>query len=291
MRGLEDEIALLNPKTAPAVLAAAERFMARTDEISEMIAEMIEALAADPFFRPPFVTITSDINTGLLLYGDADVTIALGVTSADALAAKKTAVRDSTSIIFTGHLSSFRWLKGGGATLSFWEAPPAGPNFVASERRSCRFVERRRLEDGERFVMDGSRQSFVIEHAVSDMVCLQAVVLADSAPVAVGYDSTTLAFSGASSTDEASSRTEMMVSLLRLLDRGDAVPELAELLDSPHFYTRWHVMREFLAMDAEAALPHLKRLAGSDPHPEVRAAAAETLKMFFAEEEEVHCPA
>ena len=94
-----------------------------------------------------------------------------------------------------------------------------------------------------------------------------------------------LAYAGATSTDEASSRTEMMVSLLRLFDRGDAIPELTGLLESSHFYTRWHVMREFLAMDTEAALPHLRRMAEDDPHPEVRAAAAQSLAMFFSEEE------
>ena len=40
-------------------------------------------------------------------------------------------------------------------------------------------------------------------------------------------------------------------------------------------------MRELLALDAEAALPDLRRLAEQDPHPEVRAAASQTLRLFF----------
>ena len=82
-----------------------------------------------------------------------------------------------------------------------------------------------------------------------------------------------LAFIGASSTDEASSRVQMMVSLLRTMEREDALPLIEEALASPHFYTRWHIMRELLAMDADAALPPLRRMAADDPHPEVRAAA------------------
>ena len=77
----------------------------------------------------------------------------------------------------------------------------------------------------------------------------------------------------------------MMVSLLRVMEREDALPLIAEALDSPHFYTRWHIMRELLAMDAEAALPPLRRMAADDPHPEVRAAARQTLDLFFADEE------
>ena len=40
---------------------------------------------------------------------------------------------------------------------------------------------------------------------------------------------------------------------------------------------RWHVMRELLGIDAEAALPHLKRMAARDPHPDVRRAARSVL--------------
>ena len=98
-----------------------------------------------------------------------------------------------------------------------------------------------------------------------------------AAPLAAEYDSKTLAFVGASSTDEASSRVQMMVSLLRTMEREDALPLIVEALDSPHFYTRWHIMRELLAMDADAALPPLRRMAAGDPHPEVRAAARQTL--------------
>ena len=39
---------------------------------------------------------------------------------------------------------------------------------------------------------------------------------------------------------------QMMVSLLRAMERDDALPLFEEALDSPQFYTRWHVMREML---------------------------------------------
>jgi HEAT repeats len=282
---LEAALAANEPKTSAAVLQAAEQFMAREDEIAELVRDLIAASAADPFFRPPFLTIASDINTGFLLFGDPDLTIALGVIGADALAAKKSGERGATSIGFTGLDTVFHWLKAGEATLSFWEADPAGPDFVGTDSAFCRRVGQRRIEDGERFLLDGRRQSFVMEHASSDMICLQAAILAGAGPLAVEYDSKSLAFAGASSTDEVSSRTQMMVSLLRLMDRADAIPDIEGLLESPHFYTRWHIMREFLAMDPATALPHLQRLAADDPHPEVRDAARQTLELFFGHEE------
>ena len=285
MRELQRELHSLEPKTADAVLAAARRFMARTDAFGGLIQEFIGAAADNPCFRPHFLLLASDVATGILLYGDSSVTISLGVTSADALAAKKSGARGPSSIAFSGLRSAFHFLKSGGAVLSFWEAPKSGSSAAENQGGHCRFIERRRIVDGETLLLDGRTQSFVIEHAVSDMVYAQAEAQVEKAPLAVEYDSGTLAFVGASSTDEASSRVQMMVSLLRLMDRRDAAPVIVQLIERAPFYTRWYLMRELLALDAEAALPVLGRMAKADPHPEVRATAAETLALFFGEGE------
>jgi hypothetical protein len=283
----------LEERSPEAVLAVARAFIDRTDDVDALMGELLSSSGGDPFFRPPFQPMSSDIHNAFLLYHHPDLSIALGATGVDMLAAKKAGPRGATSIGFTGVTTLFRYLRAGGATISFWEAPPITALFDAAQAGNARLVDRRRIEDGEEIVIDGRHQSFIIDHATSDMIFFQALVRVDAAPVAVEYDSRTLAFIGASSTDETSSRVQMMVSLLRTMDREDAVPLIVEALDSPHFYTRWHIMRELLALDAEAALPHLRRMAESDPHPEVRAAAAQTLALFFADEPagDVQCPA
>jgi hypothetical protein len=283
----------LEERSPEAVLAVARAFIDRTDDIDALMGELLSSSGGDPFFRPPFQPMSSDIHNAFLLYHHPDLSIALGATGVDMLAAKKAGPRGATSIGFTGVTTLFRYLRAGGATISFWEAPPITALFDAAQAGNARLVDRRRIEDGEEIVIDGRHQSFIIDHATSDMIFFQALVRVDAAPVAVEYDSRTLAFIGASSTDETSSRVQMMVSLLRTMDREDAVPLIVEALDSPHFYTRWHIMRELLALDAEAALPHLRRMAESDPHPEVRAGAAQTLALFFADEPagDVQCPA
>lgn len=293
MADVKDELAAMPVKSAETVMAVARRFMERRGEIEILVGELIAAAAVDPFFSPPFVPVSSDIHSSLLLFDDPSLSIAIGVTGVDALAAKKSGKRGPTSIGFTGFLTAFQFLKAGSATLSFWEAPRIDGHFLSESSGLCVQTDRRTLGDGEVFEMDGRFQSFVIENAVSDMVCLQAVVRTDAAPLAVEYDSRTHQFAGASSTDEASSRAQMMVTLLRLMERDDAAPLVAEQLDSPHFYTRWHVMRELLAMDAEVALPRLRGMARLDPHPEVRAAARQTLETLFSEttEENAECRA
>ena len=293
MNDLEAKLAALPEPSAAAVLDAARSFIDRAGDIAALMAAMRDASRLDPFFRPPLHPLASDVQSGLLLYHHRDLSISLGVSGIDMLAAKKAGPRGDASIGFTGITGLFRFVKAGGATLSFWEAPPIADDFVAGNAGKCRFVERRRIEDGEEIVLDGRCQSFVIEHASSDILYFHAMVRPEAAPLSAEYDSKTLAFVGASSTDETASRIQMMVSLLRTMEREDAAPLLVEALGSPHFYTRWHVMRELLALDAETAQPHLRRMAGGDPHPEVRAAARQTLDLFFADEivEDQPCPA
>ena len=300
MTQLDREVVELEPRTPEALLASARRFMDRTAEIDAMMAELIAASREDPFFRPPFHPLVNEVHHSLLLYHHPELSISLGVTGVDMLAAKKTGRTGPASINFNGYSTLLRFLKAGNATMSFWEAPPIGDDFSApaAETEPCRLVGCRRIEDGEEILVDGRHESFVIEHAESDILFFQAVARAGAAPVGVEYDSDSLQFIGASSTDEASSRLQMMVSLLRALGREDAFALFEEALASPQFFTRWHVMREMLAMDADAALPSLRRMAAGDPHPDIRAAAQQTLAMFFdgdadetASQGDVACPA
>jgi len=281
MGRLDAALQALAEPTPERVIAAARRFMDREEEIAAMLRAMMAACAADPFYRPPFHPLSSEIHNGILLFHNPLLSIALGVTGVDMLAAKKAGPRGATSVGFTGQVSLYRYVKAGGATVSLWEAPEITDTFVASEAGHCRITGRRRLEDGDELLIDGRRESFIIEHASGEMVYFQAVAQAGAAPITAEYDSKSMALIGASSTDEASSRVQMMVSLLRTMERDDALPLIAEALASPHFYTRWHIMRELLAMDAEAAEAPLRRMAANDPHPEVRATARQTLAMFF----------
>jgi len=282
-------------RTPESLFAAARRFMDETAALEALIGGMIADCRADPFFRPPFHPVASEVQDSLLLYNHPDLFVSLGVTGVDLLGAKKHRRKGPASINFTGFPTLMRFVRSGGATLSFWEAPLITDQFVAADAGTCGLVDRGLIDDGEEFVVDGRHQSFVIEHAFSDIVFFQAVARAGCAMVGVEYDSESHQCIGASSTDEASSRLQMMVSLMRVMGRDDAFPLLEEALASPQFYTRWHVMREMVAMDAEAAVPSLRRMAAGDPHPDVRTAARRTLALIEADdghaEGETACPA
>jgi len=284
MAELTRDLSAMTDPQPEQVIEAARSFFDRVEDLDALVHALIARCRADPFFIPPLHPLTSEIHAGLLVFDHKELSIGLGVTGVDMLAAKKAFRRGPASVGFPGMWNLFRYLKAGNALISFWEAPRVGPEFSAATAGQCRRTGRRRIADGEEILIDGSHESFIVDHAESDMVYLQAMVRTRAAPLTAEYDSDTRAFIGATSTDEASSRVQMMATLLREMDRGDAVPVLREFLGSPHFYTRWHIMRELLALDAEAVLPDLRRMAAEDPHAEVRAAATQTLTLFFDEE-------
>ncbi|HEX6376347.1 MAG TPA: HEAT repeat domain-containing protein [Allosphingosinicella sp.] len=279
---------------ATAVLALARAFIEDDAMIAAVMQAAIAAAAADPFCRPSLRATRNEVQDGLLLFSRPELVVQLAVIGADALAIKRRSEAGRAPIAFTGQRSLFRFLKGGGASLSIWTAPAIEAGFSAPAGGRCRLRERRRLADGEVLELDGRRESFLLEGAESDLVYLFASTPLEAGPVGTEYDGESLELVAASSTDDAGSRTQMMLALLRSLGRSDAAPLFAEQLSAPHFHARWQAMREMLALDAELALPHLRALAASDPHAEVRAAAAETLAAFFPDRpaiQESPCPA
>lgn len=270
--------------SADSILLAAEKFMERTDEAAAPLRAMIDASLRDRFFRPPAKPVSSPFHAGLLLVDHPALSILLAVARPDGLAAKKTGRKGGASITFGGQRTVFKFIKSGGAVFSFWEAPPIHFGFTADASGRCRLVERRAIDDGETIAVDGRHQTFVIEHATSDMVYLQAATPCEAAPFSVEYDSDALIFAGAASTDDARSRLQMMISLLRIMERRDAMPLFRAALRDPDFHVRWHVMRELLALDAPSAMVDLRAMAQSDPHPDVRNAARQVLDAFSDDE-------
>jgi hypothetical protein len=69
----------------------------------------------------------------------------------------------------------------------------------------------------------------------------------------------------------------MLLAFLRLAGRADAGPQFDAATRDPAFHLRWAAMREWLALDARAAMPRLEAMMVADPHVEIREAAARTL--------------
>jgi hypothetical protein len=242
---------------------------------------LVETLAAslreDVFFEAPFRSTNSEIHSGLVLFEDDSVIVGAGVTSAAKLAEKKLRTAGQGAVCFSGHIELFKFVKSGGARLSFWETPPITADFAAAKAGKCRRTSERTMRDGEILTLDGRFQTFIFEHAATNILMVQATVKRDHAPLRVDFDHGTHAYLGCRAADDSASRIQMIATLLGKLDCAAALPVLADFLDDPNFFVRWHVMREMLGLDAEAALPHLRKMALTDPHPETRRAARTVL--------------
>jgi hypothetical protein len=265
------------PSRTAAAIVAAIRVQFRDDRwIDALVGPIADAMRRDPCFLPPFPALKSDVHTGLLVYEDDLVQIAVGVSQAHRLAAKKSG-GSGGSVNLSGKVTVLKFVRAGGATLSFWEAPRLGEDFHAGQAGTCRRTATRRIGDGETLVVDGRSQSYVIEHAEANLLVLQAVIKADQAAVSAEYDAATGAWLGCGATEDTDSRIQMIATLLRKLGHADAFAAILPFLDHPRFFVRWHVMRELIGIDARLALPHLAAMATGDPHVDVRQAARATL--------------
>ena len=273
-----DATAGVEPPTPESVAAALAPLFSQARVIEAVVDALAEPLRQDPFFQPAFRHLDSEIHRGLVLFEDDRVSIAAGVTSIARLAEKKRRTNGRGSIAFSGQVELLHFIKSGGARLSLWEAPRIGDDFQAATAGKCRCVGERLLEDGATMLVDGRYQSFVIEHASANLLVLQATVKPGRAPLSVEYDSISHEYVGCSAADDSASRIQMLATLLRKLGHAAAFPTVAEFLDHPDFFVRWHVMRELLGLDVQAALPHLRRMAAQDPHPETRRAAIAVLE-------------
>ncbi|MEA3038876.1 MAG: hypothetical protein QOE79_1389 [Sphingomonadales bacterium] len=283
---LASGLAAAEREGADAVLALARALLDDEAAVRACLDLLITTAARDPFFRPPLRAVNGQVQSGLVLFHRPALTVQLVAMSADGIAEKRfRRGAGPASIFFTGQRSVFRFLDAGGATLSLWEVPEIDARFAAEGSGRCRLVGRRALADGDRIEVDGRRHAFLVEEAPRDLVYVQATTPLGAGPVTAEYDWATRRLVGTSSTDDASSRIQLMLTLLRASGRRDAAPLFAELAASGPFHARWQAMREFLGLDAEAALPSLRAMAAADPHPEVRSAAAETLGALLEPQE------
>lgn len=133
-----------------------------------------------------------------------------------------------------------------------------------------------RLAPGALIDRDERRETVRVRAEAAPVLLLRAVIAPPGPVVARLFDAETGMPAAMAQIDEGHARTLMMLSLLRLQERTDAAPLFAAALDMPLPAQRWAMMREYLALDAAAALPALEAMACEETG-EVQALARQTL--------------
>lgn len=275
LRARLDEIGAGGDEEAPSAIAT---LFATGDMVAPLIADLVAAMAREPFFDPPSAVIRDEVQHGIVLIDHPLALLSLSVSSADAIMARKAKQRGVGSIGMSGSVSVIRFHRAGGAVLRFWSAD--GPTCRAERARH-------RCRDGDVIVIDGCSRGYAIESCTSDIVMLRATLKPGRGVLRHEYDARSERLIGLASNDEAASRSQMLLTLLRLCGRRDAAERFRDAIEAEPHFLRWHAMREYLALDGAAALPWLARMAESDPHDEVRDAARATLGAIMARNQQV----
>lgn len=262
------------PADDPAVaMARATRLLGNADWAGALLEPLVMALAADPLFEPPLRANRDGLRIGAVLFDCPAASIAACRTSAAAMRRQPAPV----TIAFSGRLVVTRYVRAGGATLQRWQADPADADFRASAASPCHALASLALSDGDVHAIDGQREAHLVTGAGSDMVTLVATIRTGTPPLMREHAIADGGLLRVASGDERASRTEMLLAFLRLAGRADAGLQFGEATHDPAFHLRWAAMREWLGLDARAALPRLEAMAAADPHAEIRDAAARTL--------------
>lgn len=272
VRYVSDMLAQVPPDAIEQVADAAAVLLADDGWIAPLFAPLIAALAEDPWFEPPLRVTRDPLRTTVQLLDLPAGTLTATVFDGAALAAQHAA-----TLTASGRLSVARYHRAGGARLLRWDAGPADAAFSAATAPPLRPLPPRLLDDGEVVRIDGRVRAHLIEGCGGEMVVLTFATRGGG--LTREYDRATGTLLRAATNDEAESRTRMLLTLLRLGERRDAAACFDTATRAPAFHLRWAAMREWLALDAAAALPRLRALAQGDPHPEVRDVARRTLPL------------
>ncbi len=265
----------------------AESLLRGADWAAELLAPLIEALREDPLFEPPFKVSRDRFRTGAVLFDHPAVSISACLSRAEAL---RTAPPAAT-VLFSGRLSVTRYVEAGGARLRRWITDPVPPDAGDTMLPTCREMPDVCLRDGEVRTLDGRSEAQLVVSPATDMMTLVATIRAGVAPLMREHRIVDGAAVRLASADDRASRAEMLLAFLGRAGRSDAGDRFEAATRDPAFHLRWAAMREWLALDARAALPRLEAMARDDPHGQVRAAAAATIGRVRARiDQAARCP-
>jgi len=251
---------------ANAVLEQARALLTDINWMADVIAPLIDALRADPWFDP-VVRITRDaLRTAVVLADLPSVTLTASVTSAAALAR----IDPPLTVVLSGRRAVTRYVRGGEAQVRRWRLADTGP-------RRCFELAPLTLRDGDLIELDGRREGRLIFTAASDVVAITATAKPGADPLVHAFAIADGSHVRSATADDRASRAELLLALLRASERSDAADSFDAMSHDPAFHLRWAAMREWLMLDARTARPRLADMAETDPDAGVRVAAAQTL--------------
>ena len=279
--GLLAAMAALRDANPATVFSALQPWLADDRWITRRLDEALALVEREPFVLPPLRMFAGKGLGGLILAESARITLCVMIRPFDAIT-NGDADESHRAIFSPGH-SWTRVVRAAGARIRRYRVAVSAAEddgvFTAAGAGRSEYMGEECLYNGDVIMTDQRRECFGIIGGTGDVVMEQFFVQPRSPLPLREYDGRTGQLIRVASSQRANSFRQMGFALLRHLDRRDAAPLFADELANIDFALRWQVMREFVALDAHTALPHLRGMAANDPHPEVRRAASAALDL------------
>lgn len=123
------------------------------------------------------------------------------------------------------------------------------------------------LTPGAMFAIDGAREALALDSIAGHLLTLRLYRRPDGDTPARQFDVASGALVHQTAGKGDDSRAELMMALLRAMDRRDAAPAFAALVRTGAPAARWQALRESLALDSAAGFAALIEVAGQADDP------------------------
>ncbi|WP_155394797.1 HEAT repeat domain-containing protein [Xanthomonas albilineans] len=251
------------------------------DLIKEFIQEESSRFNKSSIYTIATQFIESEAFYGVVFYSNAHVNISVLVLPpvVRSLKQAKNLSGDKKSVTVQGGDTLMKFISPGDASIELWHAEPFGPA-TALGIRTATPLPCINPVGGESVFLEGGRHGLSIKHCIGSVLMVLITRKRPRTSVSAHYKTDDGSLFSCSSASVMSSRAQLLATSVRELGFHEGISTLIELLDHPDHFVRWHVMREALTLDMDAAKPHLIRFASSDVHPQVREVAKKTLEIL-----------
>lgn len=207
----------------------------------------------------------------VVMFDHDRVHLSMALISAEGWQAQHCDQQNAQGIIgFADGWTAIRWLSAPAATIQryqllrdggewrSWSEPPEG---ISPDRITY---------------LDNAIQALRFVDVGADLIMLRLLVRDPHATHAIECDASSGAVLRVREAQSHDGRIRMILSLLRSLQRRDAVATVARIIATWPSHLRWHGVREALAIDSIAGFALLTAMSRTDPDPALRSLAQTT---------------
>jgi hypothetical protein len=277
----------MEPGAAENLLDSIARLFTLRD-VSTLLAEEAKRFLECAIYAVPALFFDTDGFHGIVLYNNAEVRVSLVALPPIAHRVKKNRPAKETPLATTIQANDglIHCLRASGLRVRMWKAN----RLTHRDPLTSRVLMEEPTVDlhaGKSLFFEGGIRGMTLLPSEGPLLAIYVASTESRTPVSAHYRDDTKALYSFTAGDMRSSRLQLLATVLQRLHWTEGAKELAALIDHPDHFVRWHLARELLVLDEVLAIPLVRALAESDPHPQVRDIAIQTLHLIS---EDSSCP-